>query len=183
MPGLIESQMQGGAPAAPQQDPAAPAAPGAAPSGGGQITPESVMQGLHLQPAQQEPLQRIVLAGKKVMYSEQTHAIVAQTLQGPGPLPKKLGEGIAGLMGMLAKEAKGALPAPLLIPAGMVLVAEGADFMRRAGQQVTDVDVGQAFEYMVGAVLRVMKIDPAKLGTGAAPGAPAAPAAAPQGGV
>jgi hypothetical protein len=180
MAGLIESKQAEAAPAA--EAPAANA-PGAAAT-----SPQAIMENLHLQPGQREPLERIVAAGKKVLYSEQTHATVMERLNGKEPLPQTIGSGVAGILTMLVSEAQGALPNELLVPAGLVLVAEAADFLRQTGQQVSDADIGNAIQVMVGEILRAAGADPDKVAAigekglqgGAVPGAPAGPAEAPQ---
>lgn len=133
------------------------------PPAGGKITPQFVMDGMHLQPQQKQQLQRIVVAGMKIMFSQQSHGMFLKQLQGPGTIDMKLGQGVAGLMALLVKESKNSLPPTLLIPAGMVLLAHAADFLRKAGQEVTDVDIGNAIKVMVNAVLHAVGIDPEKV--------------------
>jgi hypothetical protein len=129
-------------------------------AGGAAITPQSIMAQLHLTPPQAQQIQRIVVAGMKVMFSPQSHNLMTQQLQGPAPMPQKLGQGVAGLMGLLAKESNNTLPPKLMVPAGMVLVAHAADFLRKAGQQVSDVDVGNAIQILIQTLLKSAKLDP-----------------------
>ena len=124
-------------------------APKGAPAG--KTSPEAIRAGLHLDAKQGAQLDRIVLAGKKVMFSKQSHQMMLKELEGPGTLAQKLGQGVAGLMALLWQESKQSLPPQLLIPAGMVLVAVAADFLRKGGMDVTDQDVaGGIEEYLLG---------------------------------
>lgn len=166
--------------------PGAPA-PGAGPSTL-KITPQSVEQGLHLQPPQVPQLKRIVVAGMKVMFSQQSHGLMVKQLQGPGPIAQKLATGIAGLMGLLMKESQNSIPPQLIIPAAMVLLAHAAEYAAHT-TPVTDQDVGQAMTLMVHMVLKASGLDPAKVQAAGARGmaqaqggspAAAQPGAAPQ---
>ena len=160
MAGMIQDQMQ------------APADAGAAPvddtqddatENQGDITPDSIMAKLHLTPQQKPQLQRIVVAGMKVMFDQQSHHLMLDALNGPGPLPQKLGQGIAGLMGMLVQESKNSLPPDLIIPAALVLLAHAADFMNKSGMTISNQDIGAAIDVCVSTILQAYKLDPAKV--------------------
>lgn len=189
MAGLIESKQaeaaEGEPPqTAPQEAAEGPETPGQAAAA---TSPQGIMENLHLQPGQREQLERIVAAGKKVMYSEQTHNVIVERLNGPGPMPQKVGAGVAGIItAILVPEAKGALPPELLIPAGLVLVAEAADFLRQTGQEMSDADIGNAMQVMVGEILRAAGANPDKVAAMGEQGlqkaaAPAGPEADPDG--
>ena len=150
----------------------------------GKLSPESIKAQMHLNGNQGAQLDRIVLAGKKVMFDKSSHKMMLEQLDGPGTIAQKLGQGVAGLIALLWQESKQSLPPQLLIPSGMILVAVAADFLRQAGQDVSDQDIGQAIEAMVTAVLHAGGVDPDKLAEiGARGGKPsditAAPEAAP----
>jgi len=145
---------------------------------GGKITPESVQSQLHLNPQQKAQLERIVLAGQKVMFSRQSHKLMLDQLNGPGPIDVKLGQGIAGLIGLLMQESKNSLPPNLLIPAGMVLLAHAARFLAESGQPVSDQDIANAMNVMVTAVLNAFGLDADKVAARAG-GAKPAPASKP----
>ena len=130
---------------------------------GGKLTPEAIQAKLHLNPQQQAQLQRIVLAGRKVMFSKESHHLMLDQLKGPGTIAQKLGQGIAGLMGLLMQESHQSLPPNLLIPAGMVLLLHAAQFLRQSGQQVSDQDIGAAIEAMTTAMLHAVGINADKV--------------------
>lgn len=134
-----------------------------APKAGGQITPQSVQEQMHLTPQQAQQLERIVLAGRKVMFSAESHHLMSEQMDGPGPIAEKLGQGAAGLMGLLMQESKGSIPPNLIIPAGLILLAHAADFMRQAGDTVTDQDIAAGMGVMVSATLSASGIDPDKV--------------------
>ena len=141
----------------------------------GKITPDSMRAQMHLSGKQGDQLDRIVLAGKKVMFSKESHQLMLKQLDGPGTIAQKIGQGVAGLIALLWQESHQSLPPQLLIPAGMVLVAIAADFLNQSGQQVTDQDIGQATEAMVTAVLHAGGVNPDKVAEiGASAGKPGA---------
>jgi hypothetical protein len=139
-------------------------------SAGNQFSPQAIQAKMHLNPQQMQQFQRIVLAGQKVMFDQKTHKLLMQQLQGPGTVAMKIGQGVAGLMGLLMKESNNSLPPNLIIPAGMVLVAHAADFLRQTGQQVQDQDVAQAVKIMTTAILHAGGVDPDKLAAAGAGG-------------
>ena len=110
----------------PKGSPAGKAAP-AEKAPAGKTSPEAIRAGLHLQPKEAAQLDRIVLAGRKVMFAKQSHKMFLEQLDGPGDIAQKLGQGVAGLMGLLWQESRRSLPPQLLIPGGMVLVAVAAE--------------------------------------------------------
>ena len=160
--------------------PGKPGKPGKPSKGGGQLTPEALLAKMHLTPQKAQQLDRIVLAGKKAMFSEQSHSMMLDQLKAPGPISQKIGTGVAGLVGLLWQESQQSLDPSLLVPAGVILCAVVAEFLRGAGQEVSDQEVGSAIETMTHAVLSAGGVDPDKLANAGARGAQgAAPSAAP----
>ena len=151
MAGMLNTTTNAGAP---KGSPAGKSAPA------GKTSPAAIRAGLHLDAKQGSQLDRIVLAGKKVMFSKQSHQMMLKELEGPGTIAQKLGQGVAGLMALLWQESKQSLPPQLLIPAGMVLVAVAGDFLRQAGEPVTDQDIGGGIEALVTALLQATGVDP-----------------------
>lgn len=127
------------------------------------ITPESVRAKLQLPDNLKQGYERMVLAGKKVMYSEKTHQLVLDQLSGEGPMSQKLGIGVSRLVVMLLNESKGSLPPSLAIPVGLELVAEAADFLKKSGQDVTDQDIGEAMNVMVSDLMKTFGLNPDKM--------------------
>lgn len=148
-----------GALSAPMMPPGAGAP--AAPTGPGKLTftPQSLEAKMHLNPSQQQQLQRIVTAGMKVMFSPQTRAMMQKIVQTPGNVAQKVATSVAGLLGILMKESGNAMPKQLLIPAGVLLIAHAAEFLDRAQMVMTDQDVGTAIQQMTTIVLAQFKMD------------------------
>jgi hypothetical protein len=107
----------------------------------------------------QEPLERIVLAGKKVMFSEETADMVQEALAGDAPIEDKLSEAIAGLMGLLWQQSNQTMPPQLIVPASMILLSEAVDFLQGAGEEITPAQYGDAIELTISRVLEMFGID------------------------
>lgn len=134
--------------------------------GGGKltVTPQSVWDKLTVNDQQRQQLQRIVLAGKKVMFDQSTFHLLTDALKSDnGDLVQKLGTGITGLMALLIQESRQSIPGELVIPAGLILTAEAGQFLSDAGEQITDRDVADAMEIFVHLVLHQTGMDPEKM--------------------
>jgi len=99
-------------------------------------------------PKMKNAFERVVLAGKKILYSKETQQMVDEFLQGDLPVANKLGEGVANIVVMIDNKANGAVPKDVLIPAATVLLFDAADFLKRTGETVTSEDIGKAYELM-----------------------------------
>ena len=137
--------------------------PAGKPAPEGKTSPEAIRAGLHLNDKQSAQLDKIVLAGKRVMFDSRSHKMFLEQLDGPGTTAQKLGQGVAGLMGLLWQESRQSLPPELLIPAGMVLVAVAADFLRKGGMDVSDEDVAGGIESLMTALFQAGGVDPDKV--------------------
>ena len=118
---------------------------------------------MKLPPKLQPAYERVVMAGKKVMYSPKMHDQMVELLKGPGSIGDKLGKGVVLLMGILISQSNHTMPPAVIIPAATELVAEAADFLRQSGMKVSDQDVAAGMAAMVSEIMQRAKIDPAQL--------------------
>ena len=133
------------------------------PNAEGDLSPSALMAQMHVNPQQKQQLERIVAAGKKVMFDKKTHHLMEETMQGDGPPEQKIGGGVVSLLGILWNESKQSLPPELIIPAGVVLVAEATDFLNQTGQTVTPEQIGGATEFMIDTLMKGANVDSNKL--------------------
>lgn len=173
MPGIVQQQM----PSPPQAGPAdaaasqQPAPPQQAPQDSDattgdpieQFSPQNVRAGMAIPPALRDAYLRVVTAGMKVMFDDQTHGQMLQVLKQPGPLEQKIGMGVAGLMILLFQQSNKTMPPQVIIPAGVELLAHAVDFLRQAGQQVPAQIVAEATSIMITTLLKKFGVDPDKL--------------------
>lgn len=126
--------------------------------------PDKVMAQMPVNGEERTTLERVVLAGTKTMFDPRTHKLILSQLQkASGPMPDRVGQGIAGLLGVLWSESKGSLPPKLMIPAGVVLLAHAVKFLREAGMQFGAVELSRAMVVMAQTVLKSAGLDPAKV--------------------
>lgn len=125
-----------------------------APTGEAELTPAAVRGQMQIPPEMQETYERLVMAGKKILYSEQMAPEIQGLLQSPGDLGQKLGQGVVALLAMLIDKSNGTLPPQLIIPAGIELVVEAGNFLKDAGQAVSKEDVAEGTATLVGEILQ-----------------------------
>lgn len=149
----------------------------------GSLTPDNIRSKLHIPPQLEGAYQKIILAGMKVMFDKSTHQLMIKELDGPGDMATRLGKGMTGLMSLLWQQSNKTLPPNLIIPAGLELMAHAVDFLKKAGQDVTDQEFGEAVQVFIQNTLKAFHLDPEKVAMIGARGAqgeqaPAADAAA-----
>ena len=108
-------------------------------------------------PELMESFERVVLAGKKVMYSPQMEDTIKEELAGDGPIEKKLAFAVAGLIAMLDKQAKPKLPVKVIVPAAIELLYDAADFIKSTGlaPEITPEQLKTATQGLVMLVLKM----------------------------
>lgn len=131
---------------------------------GDDLTTEVVTKNIKMPPELQEAYERVVIAGMKVMFSKESHRAMLQEIQRPGPMAERLGKGIAGLMLMLFKESNASMPPNVIIPAGVQLLMEAVDFLRKSGlEKPTNADIGDGIEIMIATILGKFGVAPEKM--------------------
>lgn len=131
---------------------------------GDELTTEAVSKNIKMPPELQEAYERVVIAGMKVMFSKESHRAMLQEIQRPGPLDQRLGKGIAGLMLMLFKESNNTMPPAVMIPAGVKLLMEAVDFLRKSGlEKPSNADIGGGIEIMIATILEKFGVAPDKM--------------------
>lgn len=142
-------------------------------------------------------VQKIYLAGMKLMFSPETHQHMVQAVQSDTDPGHAVGAGVVALITMLYQQSKGTMPIPAAVPAGLLLVAEGLDFMEQSKMipQATPEMIDSATQTLVSMLMQKVGMTPDRMAQlaqqahggaqppEAAPAAPTAPAApaAPQG--
>lgn len=83
-------------------------------------------------PPLRDAFERIVLAGMKMLYAKDMQDEVEAELGKSGPIEQRIAVGVMGLMGLILQQAKNP-PPEVIIPAGIELVYEAADYATEAG--------------------------------------------------
>mgnify|MGYP003672027350 CR=1 FL=1 len=168
MAGIIEQNMTQPIEGAPAQGavPQQGAVPeqGAAPEQGTSISPQAIKENTKMPPKLQNAYDRVVLAGMKIMFSEKTNELVMKQMQGDGPVSERLGVGIAGLLATLFKESNQTMPPAVVIPAGVYLLAQAAEFLKKSQlESIDDKGVGDAMQIFVETTIKMFGGDSDKV--------------------
>jgi ABC-type dipeptide/oligopeptide/nickel transport system ATPase subunit len=116
---------------------------------------------MQIPPQLQGAYQKIVLAGMKVMFDKNTHQMAMQELEKQGPVSDNLAEGIINLMALLWQKSNKTMPPQLIIPAGITLLMEAADFIKKS--QIVPIepqDLGDATQKFVMGIMKKFGLNP-----------------------
>lgn len=129
----------------------------------------------------QEAMNKIVLAGTRLMYDPKTFDIFKAGITKPGPLDDVLATQAAGLIKMLDDRAQGKLPRAAIAPAATMLLIEMARFMTQAGlADPQEADIKSAIEKLMKIILRLYPPGKQAATPATQPAAPMPAQAAPQ---
>lgn len=119
---------------------------------------------MKLPPQLQVPMQKVVLAGMKVMFDPKTHQLMLDELNRPAPLDQNLADGIVGLMVILFKQSNQTMPPQVVIPAGIDLLMQAVDFIEKSGiKQIDNAIIGSATTKFIQGILAKFGLDPNKV--------------------
>lgn len=111
----------------------------------------------------QEAFARVVKAGNKVMYSEQTHDLMMEQLSQDGDPSQVIGEGIAGMMLLLYQKSNQSMPTEVIVPAGVYLLADGVEFLEVILEEPFPPETtASAVEVMLSVLMEKFGIDKEK---------------------
>lgn len=102
-----------------------------------------------IDPKDKGALQRVVVAGQKVMFSKETHQYMLEALDKEGQVADKLAIGIVQLMKMLFAQSKGTMPPQIIIPAASILLVKAAEFVDKTEGGMTIEVFGDALKLAV----------------------------------
>ena len=128
---------------------------------------------------------KLVAAGMKVMYSEETRQMSIDALKGARD-PESIGAAVAKLAGILFNQSKQTAPMQALVPAAMMLLVEGLSFLEESGAvEVTPELVADSTMAMTSSLLQLLGATPEQIQgymqkSGAQSAAPSAPEPAAQ---
>lgn len=128
------------------------------------VDPQQVREQMQLPPELKEVYLRVVTAGMKLMFSKETQAQTLKVLDQEGTMSQKLGEGVALVLMTLFLESNKTIPPQVILPAGIELVVQAADFVKQAGlAKITNKDIGDGIQVMMANVFKAFNIDPDKV--------------------
>lgn len=114
-------------------------------------------------------VQRVVLAGMKIMYAKETADLLEQTMSNKQPMPQRLAMEIGGLMKLVDERTQKGIAPDAIAPASIMLLFDLAKFIKQSGRgNPTEKDIKQAM-ILLGPMLKEIF---GKHGKGANPPAP-----------
>lgn len=136
-----------------------------APEGRDDFSPEKIQEGIQIPGEFQEAYERMVAAGMSMMFSKESNqAAIESFMRIEGSTAQKLGQGIAGLLGMIVKSSNNTVPPQVIIPAGVSLLIQAADFMRKTKlAEINNQVIGDAMDVMISTVLEAAGLDVQKI--------------------
>lgn len=94
---------------------------------------------------QSSNLDRVLNEGNALLFGEDTHYQLMDSLQGSKDIAGDLGNGAFNIMSMLLKESGNSIPGDVILPAGVILLARASEFLNESQTvQVTDDDFEEA---------------------------------------
>lgn len=120
------------------------------------LTPDEVKKGIQIPNEFKEAYERVVAAGMTIMFSKETSKHALSIIKsGTEPIAQRLGKAVAGLLATLYKQSNNTLPPQVMIPAGVELLIQAADFLRRSGlEKIDNQIIGDAMDTMVTSILQ-----------------------------
>lgn len=177
-------------------------APGAQKPAAGAVDIEAIIaQASQKVPPQLKPMfDKVVLSGMRIMFDKQSHGMMVEALDKPGPMAKRISDGVIQLMYLMWKQSNHTIPPQTIVPAAVVLTLRVFQFLQESKDpEATPAVLGDAMHQVVQGILDRFgasedklpallknqdpgKDDSLRQAAGAAPGAPAAAPGAPAGG-
>lgn len=121
----------------------------------GQIDIAPIIAKIQVPPNLKSMFDKMILSGMRIMFDKGSHKMMLEQLDGPGPMTKKLSEGMITLMYMLWTQSNKTLPPNLMIPATVVLTLKAFDFLQKTNDPEATKEV--LGEVMHAAVMGVME--------------------------
>jgi hypothetical protein len=129
---------------------------------------------------------KAVLSGMRIMFDRQSHHMMLDALDAPGPLATRISNGIIQLMYLLWTQSNKTLPPQIIVPVTLTLTLKAFQFLQESGEPDADKQaLGDATQQAVEGIMARFGVKGMQDGgaqAGADPAAPSAPAAAPTGG-
>lgn len=110
-----------------------------------------------------EPYQKIVVAGMKYAMKGGPESLLAKLKDSQDPITDAV-KGAIGVVGLLRRAAKGAMPVDALVPAAMTLALQALDFLEKAGvMKIGKAELDQATQLFVETIMPLLGVTPDKM--------------------
>ncbi len=114
-----------------------------------------------MDPKMADAYDRVLQAAMKMLYSKDNAEMMQQIILDDNvPIENKLGEGIANLLIMMDNTGNGTIPKEVIVPVGIAVMFEAADYLFELDFKVTEDELGKALELLIEGVLVGYGMDP-----------------------
>lgn len=97
---------------------------------------------------------KVVLSGERIMFDKSSYHMTEEMLNKPGPLSKRISDGIITLVYMLWEKSNKTIPPQLIVPATLVLTLRAFQFLQESKDPEATGDVlGEAVADAVQGVM------------------------------
>jgi hypothetical protein len=130
--------------------------PAQQPAQGGQLDIEAIIKDVRakLPPQLQAMFDKVVLSGERIMFDKSSHKMMLDQLNQPGPLTKRISDGIITLIYMLWTRSNRTIPPQLIVPATVVLTLRAFQFLQESKDpEATKEVLGEALADAVQGVM------------------------------
>lgn len=122
---------------------------------------DQIRAGVKIPPQLADAARRIVLAGRKVMFSKETRKMVMDALSDRNTsVEERIGKAISDLMVLLWMQSNKSMPPQLVAPCATLLACDAIEFMAEAGEEF---DPGVTLEMAITMTLERFGVTPDKL--------------------
>jgi len=97
---------------------------------------------------------KVLLSGMRILFDKSSHQMMLDELSKPGPMAKKIADGIIGLMYLLWTKSNGSIPPQLIVPVTTALTLESFRFLQDSGDpEATKETLGDAMDLSVNGIM------------------------------
>ena len=133
------------------------------PAGKEVLTPDAVRKNMNLPPHLQNAFDRVATAGMKIMFDKETNKFMLKGFN-PNNVAEQLGNGMVVLISMLLEKSNNTMPPEIVIPVGIYLISQAADFYEKGGlADVKNEDIGNAIQIFIFQIISKLGGDPDKM--------------------
>lgn len=114
---------------------------------------------MNLDPKVQDAYERIIIAGMKLLYSQQTRSMLESELNRKDPVSDVVAEAVAGVIKIMEDRTQNQLPKAAILPAATYLMLDLMKFMQQSGRaDPTDKDVQAASQKLTQVLMAEYKL-------------------------
>ena len=111
----------------------------------GAVDIEAIRSKMTIDPPLQDMYDKLIINGRRIMFSQETFAETSKYLDGPEPMAKKIADGVVAVVYLLGEKTNGGMNPKLVVPVTLGLSLDGFEFLQKAGNpEATKETLGEA---------------------------------------